>query len=70
MSPGCTTQEVEARKQMLLRTHPLHCKRDEVPKATAMPIEQAIAILEEAKEQYAQRLAEIETELRILRDQI
>jgi len=70
MSPGCTTQEVEARKRMVLRTHPLHCKRDEEPKATAMPMEQAITILEEAKEQYVDRLAEIETELKILRDQI
>jgi len=69
MSPGCTAKEVEARKQMVLRTHPLHCKRDEEPKPTAMPIEQAIATLEEAKEQYEQRIAEIETELRILRDQ-
>jgi len=70
MSPGCTTQEVEARRQMVLRTHPLHCKRDEDIKPTMISPSETLALLLEAKEQYGERLKVIDREIAILRDVI
>ncbi|MCK9571102.1 hypothetical protein M0R72_19290 [Candidatus Pacearchaeota archaeon] len=64
----CSPESVEARRNLLRANHPLHNK--EGPAPTRIPVEQAIAQLAEAKECYEQRLAEIETELKILRDQV
>lgn len=64
----CSPDSVAARRLLLLANHPLHSRKDEEPAPTRIPVEQAIATLEEAKDCYEQRLAEIETELRILRD--
>jgi len=68
MSPGCSPEEVRARKIMVMNSHPLHAHRDEDPLPTRIPPEQALSLLLEAKEQYEARLKEIEAELAILRD--
>jgi len=62
----CSPESVEARRNLLRANHPLHNREEPAP--TRIPVEQAIAQLSEAKECYEKRLAEIDVELKILRD--
>lgn len=56
------------RHQMVMENHPILAKMHETPAPTMIPVEQALAMDLEARDQYRQRLAEIEAEIKILRD--
>jgi len=68
MSPGCTAQEVEARRLMVLQTHPLHYKRDEDPVPARIPIDQALCMCLEERDDLRARLATVEADIKALRD--
>jgi len=59
---------VAARRSMLLRTHPIHARRDEDVAPTPIPVEQALAMRLEDEEELVRMLASIRAEIKILRD--
>lgn len=64
----CCDQCVEARRAMLLRTHPIHARREEDVAPTPIPIEQALAMRMEDREILLGMLAQVESDIRSLRD--
>ena len=64
----CCDQCVEARRAMLLRTHPIHARRDEDVAPTPIPVEQALAMRLEDREILRGMLAQVESDIRALRD--
>lgn len=66
---NCACDEcVEARRAMLLRTHPIHARRDEDVSPTPIPVEQALAMRMEDREILKEMLAQVESDIRSLRD--
>ncbi len=65
----CCDQCVAARRSMLLRTHPIHARRDESPAPTLIPVPQAIAMEMETIEDLTARLAIANHNLQVLRDE-
>ena len=59
---------VAARHSLVLRTHPIHSKKNEVPAPAPIPALEALVMLREAKECYTERLAELEAEIVCLED--
>lgn len=59
---------VAARRSMLLRTHPIHARRDEDVAPTLIPVEQALAMELEIIEDLEGRLAIAHQNVRALRD--
>ena len=59
---------VAARRSMLLRTHPIHARRDEDIAPTPIPVEQALAMRLEDREILRGMLAQVESDIRNLRD--
>ena len=59
---------VAARRSMLLRTHPIHARRDEDIPPSLIPVDQALAMRLEDREELRQQLASLEAEIKILRD--
>ena len=67
--PQCCCPEcVSARRAMLLRTHPIHARRDEDIPPSLIPVDQALAMRLEDREELRQQLASLEAEIKILRD--
>jgi hypothetical protein len=62
-------QCVEARRAMLLRTHPIHARRDEDIPPSLIPVPQAIAMEMETIEDLTARLAIANHNLKALRDE-
>jgi hypothetical protein len=54
---------------MLLRTHPIHARRDEDVAPTLIPVPQAIAMEMETIEDLEKRLAIANHNLQVLRDE-
>ena len=59
---------VAARRSMLLRTHPIHARRDEDVAPTLIPVDQALAMELEIIEDLEGRLAIAHQNVRALRD--
>lgn len=59
---------VAARRSMLLRTHPIHARRDEDVAPTLIPVDQALAMELEIIEDLEERLAIAHQNVRALRD--
>ena len=59
---------VAARRSMLLRTHPIHARRDEDIPPSLIPVEQALAMELEIIEDLEKRLAIAHQNVRALRD--
>ena len=64
----CCPECVASRRSMLLRTHPIHARRDEDVAPTLIPVDQALAMRLEDREELRQQLASLEAEIKILRD--
>jgi hypothetical protein len=64
----CCNQCVAARRAMLLRTHPIHARRDEDVAPTPIPVEQALAMRMEDRDILLGMLAQVESDIRSLRD--
>ena len=64
----CCDQCVAARRSMLLRTHPIHARRDEGPAPTLIPVDQALAMALEERDDLRMRLTMVEGDIKILRD--
>jgi len=60
---------VAARRSMLLRTHPIHARRDEDVAPSLIPVPQAIAMEMETIEDLEKRLAIANHNLQVLRDE-
>ena len=68
--PQCCCPEcVSARRAMLLRTHPIHARRDEDVAPTLIPVPQAIAMEMETIEDLEKWLAIANHNLQVLRDE-
>lgn len=65
----CCDQCVAARRSMLLRTHPIHARRDEDIPPSLIPVPQAIAMEMETIEDLEARLAIANHNLKALRDE-
>ncbi len=65
----CCDQCVAARRSMLLRTHPLHARRDEDIPPSMISVPQAIAMEMETIEDLEKRLAIANHNLQVLRDE-
>ncbi len=61
--------EVAARREMVRATHPLMQKDENRQTKIIIPVEQAIAQVQEAIECYEEKLDQLYTELKILRDE-
>ncbi len=59
---------VAARRSMLLRTNPIHARRDEDVAPTLIPVDQALAMELEIIEDLEKRLAIANHNLQVLRD--
>jgi hypothetical protein len=68
-SQCCCDQCVAARRAMLLRTHPIHARRDEDIPPSLIPVPQAIAMEMETIEDLTARLAIANHNLKALRDE-
>ena len=67
--PQCCCPEcVTARRAMLLRTHPIHARRDEDVAPTLIPVDQALAMALEERDDLRMRLTMVESDIKILRD--
>lgn len=64
----CCDECVEARRAMLLRTHPIHARRDEEVAPTLIPVDQALAMALEERDDLRMRLTMVEGDIKILRD--
>lgn len=64
----CCDECVAARRSMLLRTHPIHARRDEDVAPTPIPVEQALAMALEERDDLLMRLSMVESDIKILRD--
>jgi len=64
----CCPECVASRRSMLLRTHPIHARRDEDIAPTPIPVEQALAMRLEDREILRGMLAQVESDIRNLRD--
>ena len=64
----CTPEAQAERHAWMLKTHPIHSKKDQEPAPKPIPATEAIAMLLEAKDCYQQRLLEIEAEIEVLED--
>ena len=64
----CCDQCVAARRSMLLRTHPIHARRDEDIPPSLIPVDQALAMRLEDREILRGMLAQVESDIRALRD--
>ena len=67
-SQCCCPECVSARRAMLLRTHPIHARRDEDVAPTLIPVDQALAMELEIIEDLEERLAIAHQNVRALRD--
>lgn len=68
-SQCCCPECVAARRSMLLRTHPLHARRDEDIPPSMISVPQAIAMEMETIEDLEKRLAIANHNLQVLRDE-
>lgn len=59
---------VASRRAMLLRTHPIHAKRDEDVAPTLIPVDQALAMALEERDDLRMRLAQVDSDIKVLRD--
>lgn len=59
---------VAARRSMLLRTHPIHARRDEDVAPTLIPVDQALAMALEERDDLRMRLARVDSDIKVLRD--
>jgi hypothetical protein len=67
--PQCCCPEcVAARRAFVLRTHPIHARRDEDVAPTLIPVDQALAMELEIIEDLEGRLAIAHQNVRALRD--
>ncbi|WP_348528693.1 hypothetical protein [Methanothrix sp.] len=64
----CCDQCVAARRSMLLRTHPIHARRDEDIPPSLIPVDQALAMRLEDREILRGMLAQVDSDIRNLRD--
>lgn len=64
----CCPECVAARRSMLLRTHPIHARRDEDIPPSLIPVDQALAMRLEDEEELEVLLASTRAEIKILRD--
>ena len=64
----CCADCAAARRSMLLRTHPIHARRDEDVAPTLIPVDQALAMELEIIEDLEGRLAIAHQNVRALRD--
>ena len=65
----CCRDCVTARRAFVLRTHPIHARRDEDVAPTLIPVPQAIAMEMETIEDLEKRLAIANHNLQVLRDE-
>jgi len=66
----CCDECVAARRSMLLRTHPIHARRDEDIAPSLIPVEQALAMELEIIEDLEGRLAIAHQNVRALRESL
>ena len=59
---------VAARRSMLLRTHPIHARRDEDIPPSLIPVDQALAMALEERDDLRMRLAQVDSDIKVLRD--
>ena len=64
----CCPECVASRRSMLLRTHPIHARRDEDVAPTLIPVDQALAMALEERDDLRMRLTMVESDIKILRD--
>ena len=64
----CCDECVAARRAMLLRTHPIHARRDEDVAPTLIPVDQALAMALEERDDLRMRLAQVDSDIKVLRD--
>ena len=64
----CTPEAQAERHAWMLKTHPIHSKKDQEPAPKPIPATEAIAMLREAEECYEGRLKEIRAEIGVLED--
>lgn len=66
---NCACPEcVASRRAMLLRTHPIHARRDEDIPPSLIPVDQALAMALEERDDLRMRLTMVESDIKILRD--
>jgi len=64
----CSPESVAARRLLVLQNHPIHAKRDADPAPTRIPVEQALCMALEEREDLRARLAMVEADIKVLRD--
>ncbi len=67
-SQCCCPECVSSRHAMLLRTHPIHARRDEDIPPSLIPVDQALAMALEERDDLRMRLTMVESDIKILRD--
>ena len=66
---GCCCPDcVAARRSMVLRTHPIHARRDEEIPPSLIPVDQALAMELEIRDDLEARLVITNQNIRALRD--
>lgn len=64
----CCPDCVAIRRAFVARTHPLHARRDEDVAPTLIPVDQALAMALEERDDLRMRLTMVESDIKILRD--
>ncbi len=62
----CSPESVNARRNLLRANHPLHNREEPAP--TRIPVEQALCMCLEEREDLRARLAMVEADIKALRD--
>lgn len=58
----------QSRRAMLLRTHPIHARRDDDVAPTLIPVDQALAMALGERDDLRMRLAQVDSDIKVLRD--
>jgi len=64
----CCADCAAARRAFVVRTHPLHARRDEDVAPTLIPVDQALAMALEERDDLRMRLAQVDSDIKVLRD--
>lgn len=66
---GCCCPEcVAARRKMVMESHPIHARRDEETPPSMIPVDQALAMELEIRDDLEARLVVVNQNIRALRD--
>ena len=64
----CCHECAAARHSLVLRTLPIHARRDEDVAPTLIPVDQALAMALEERDDPRMRLAQVDSDIKVLRD--